>query len=146
MSMTAAAETFPLPIARLPVNTKLLSCSAPSVCAPPPSPSRPRANPILSHTRNAPTETILTAKKKRAPAARVRACPAALTLKTSGEPDPFPHQECPHRNDLDRKKNAPPRRQVAPVPRHPVHEEDYMTAFLLHDRLEGVDQLGRQEA
>ena len=37
-------------------------------------------------------------------------------------------------------------RQVAPMPGHPIDEEQDMAAFFLHHRLEGFDQFGREIA
>src|SRR5262249_29548971 len=38
-----------------------------------------------------------------------------------------------------------PPRQVTPVPSDPIDEEEDMARLFLHDRLEGLDQLGREK-
>ncbi len=54
----------------------------------------------------------------------------------------LPHQKGPHRGDLQFEPRTAPERHVAAMPGDPVHEEQDVAAFFMHDGLEGIDQIG----
>ena len=67
-------------------------------------------------------------------------------VDAAGDADALPDQKRPDGGGLQREIRAAPERHGRLVPGDPVGEEQDMPAFLLHHRLEGLDQLGGEEA
>ncbi len=55
-------------------------------------------------------------------------------------------QENPDRQHLQFKIGPAPQRHVAAMPGDPVDKEQYVAGFLIHHRIEGLDQFGREIA
>jgi hypothetical protein len=66
--------------------------------------------------------------------------------EAAGDADALPDEECPDREHFCPEPRPAPPRQIAPVPRDPIYEEEDVAAFLLHHRFERVDELGREIA
>src|SRR5579871_6520452 len=62
-----------------------------------------------------------------------------------GDTYPLPDQESPYRSNLECEPWPAPKRHIAAVPSHPIHEKQNMAPFLAHDRFKGLDQFGRKK-